>query len=176
MGGALCPSIITGVLSGCGPAYRPDYQLKTLTAVQNQMVTTLTELIIPATDTPGAKAAKVNQFIDLMLTRYFQDDEKEEFLTGLDLLDKKSQELFGSFFAEIPDENQVELLKKMEEGSLTSQQNDDRDESFFELLKELTITGYYTSEIGASQELIYLHTAGRYDGDVPYSEIGRAYS
>ena len=47
---------------------------------------------------------------------------------------------------------------------------------FFPWLKELTLVGYYTSEIGASQELRYVHVAGRYDGDVPYRQIGRAYS
>ena len=47
---------------------------------------------------------------------------------------------------------------------------------FFPWLKELTVVGYYTSEIGATQELRYVHVAGQYDGDVPYRKVGRAYS
>ena len=47
---------------------------------------------------------------------------------------------------------------------------------FFRQLKELTIAGYYTSEAGATQELQWLASPGRYDADVPLSEVGRAWA
>ena len=58
--------------------------LRTLNPHQNATVTTISELIIPQTDTPGAKAARVNEFIDLILTEWYDDEEKSIFLTGLD--------------------------------------------------------------------------------------------
>lgn len=176
IGWTLCPSVITGVLNGCQSAYHPDYQFLTLTPGQVTMVETLSELIIPSTDTPGAKEAKVNQFIDLMLTRYLENREKQIFLSGLDELDDRSRESYGDLFVEVSEENQTKLLKWLEEKSTTSRYSGEGDKPFFMLLKELVVTGYYTSEIGASEELKYVHLAGRYDGDVPYSDIGRAYS
>src|SRR5271170_3559102 len=66
-----------------------DYRLRTLSPAQNAQVVIMTDLIIPVTDTPGAKAAKVNEFIDVILTDWAVDSEREAFLAGLAGVDKK---------------------------------------------------------------------------------------
>jgi len=70
--------------------------LRTLNPQQNGMVTTISEIIIPQTDTPGAKAARVNEFIDLILTEWYDDEEKSIFLTGLAEVDTRTRDLFGN--------------------------------------------------------------------------------
>jgi hypothetical protein len=72
-----------------------------------------------------------------------------------------------------PEQQAAVLTALGQEGRRTANR---QSRPFFPWLKELTLTGYYTSEIGASQELRYLHVSGYYDGDVPYEQVGRAYS
>jgi glucoside 3-dehydrogenase (cytochrome c) hitch-hiker subunit len=120
-------------------------------AHQNDTVVVLSELIIPQTDTPGAKTAKVNEFIDLVLSGADQA-ERKQFLKGLAWMDGRSQELFGADFASAASDQQTALLT-----ILASPKNkafeDQLGIDFFNAFKAITITGYYTSEIGMKQEL-----------------------
>ena len=124
---------------------------KVFDAHQNETVVVLSELIIPQTDTPGAKAAKVNEFVDLVLSDASESDRKQ-FLKGLAWMDARSQELFGTDLASAAPEQQTALLT-----ILASPKNkafeDQVGIEFFNAIKGLTITGYYTSEIGMKQEL-----------------------
>ncbi len=124
---------------------------KVFDAHQNETVIVLSELIIPQTDTPGAKAAKVNEFIDLVLDDA-NESERKQFLKGLAWMDARSQELFGADFVSASPEQQTALLT-----ILASPKNkafeDQVGIDFFNAIKGLTITGYYTSEIGMKQEL-----------------------
>ncbi|MEZ4702746.1 MAG: gluconate 2-dehydrogenase subunit 3 family protein [Rhodothermales bacterium] len=174
MGGTLSLPLISGVLAGCGggggtAAFVP----KTLTADQNELVATLSELIIPTTDTPGARAAGVNEFIDLMLTDWYAADDRDRFVAGLSTVNDRARSAHNKAFVDCDEAQQTAILSQMEQEAMASQGG---GKPFFTLLKEMTLTGYYTSEIGASQELKYVHVAGYYNGDVPYSEVGRAYS
>jgi hypothetical protein len=123
---------------------------KVFNAHQNETVVLLSEMIIPQTDTPGAKAAKVNAFIDLVLDDA-NETERKQFLNGLAWMDGRSQELFGTDFVSAP-EQQTALLT-----IVASPKNkafeDQVGIDFFKAIKALTITGYYTSEIGMKQEL-----------------------
>ena len=124
---------------------------KVFDAHQNDTVVVLSELIIPQTDTPGAKAAKVNEFIDLVLDDA-NETERKQFLSGLAWMDGRSQELFGTDFASAAPEQETALLT-----IVASPKNkafeDQVGIDFFKAIKALTITGYYTSEIGMKQEL-----------------------
>jgi glucoside 3-dehydrogenase (cytochrome c) hitch-hiker subunit len=124
---------------------------KVFDAHQNETVVVLSELIIPQTDTPGAKAAKVNEFVDLVLSDASESDRKQ-FLKGLAWMDARAQELFGTDFVSAAPEQQTALLT-----ILASPKNkafeDQVGIDFFNAIKGLTITGYYTSEIGMKQEL-----------------------
>jgi hypothetical protein len=122
-------------------------------AHQNETVIILSELIIPATDTPGAKAAKVNEFIDLMLSEE-GSAAKKEFLRGLAWMDKKSQELYGVDFKDATPQQQTALLVTLSSGKNTTLE-DQLGVEFFNMIKSYTINGYYTSEIGLIKELGY---------------------
>src|SRR5215472_566385 len=74
------------------------YTLRTLSPHQNDTVVAMIDQIIPATDTPGAKGARVNQFIDVILTEWATEEERRLFLDGLDDVDQQSNSLFGKNF------------------------------------------------------------------------------
>jgi len=129
------------------PAWTP----RVLTAKQNDAVVILTELIIPETTTPGAKAARVNRFIDTVLSEARPAD-RDEFLRGLAWMDERSRALFGKDLVSTSAEEQTKLLTRLSaEGNPENEDSIGRD--FFTALKSMTINGYYTTEIGLRQEL-----------------------
>lgn len=175
LGGTVSSSVVTAVLSGCVDRTGMRYTPQTLTSDQDALVDTLAELIIPETDTPGAHAAGVNVFVDRMLTHGLTDLERDHFMAGLDDVDARAQAAHGAPFVQITSEQQITLLSELEQEARESTATRDAP-PFFHQLKELTLVGYYTSEIGATQELTYVVIPGRYDGDIPFAEVGRAYA
>jgi glucoside 3-dehydrogenase (cytochrome c) hitch-hiker subunit len=122
-----------------------------LTPRQNEAVVALTELVIPATDTPGAKAALVNRFVDHVLSTA-DANERSEFLRGLIWLDDRCRTRTGKDVASAPAEELTAVLTPLAiEG--TAPAADAPGVAFFRAIKSMTITGYYTSEIGLRQEL-----------------------
>jgi hypothetical protein len=130
-----------------GAAWKPTV----FDAHQNETVVTISELIIPQTETPGAKAARVNEFIDLVLSDA-QPAERREFLRGLGWMDTRATELFGTDFISSTPAQQTALLTIVSSPS-NKASGDQLGREFFEAIKGMTITGYYTSEIGLTQEL-----------------------
>lgn len=176
-GGALSLSTVSGVLGGCS-AGSSESSLQTLSAAQNELVIQLSEQIIPATDTPGAKAANVNRFIDHMLTNWNTEQEKNHFLEGLNHVDELSNNEHGQNFVDLDSETQIAVMETLEQEAKDNPNpvpNTDI-KPFFGMMKEFTVVGYYTSEIGASQELNLNIVPGYYDACMPYSEVGRAWS
>ena len=135
--------------------------LKTFTPQQNDMVTTIAELIIPQTDTPGAKAARVNEFIDLMVTEWYDEEERSTFMSGLADVDTRTRDLYGKDFVHCGEKQQVELLQSLDdevaagrsEPDLRRRRNRPPEKNFFFMMKQLTLVGYYTSQVGFEQEL-----------------------
>lgn len=155
------------------------YTLRTLNPHQNETVVAMIDRIIPATDTPGAKAARVNEFIDVILTEWATDAERQSFLAGLAGVDKESNELFGKDFATGSPEQQLTLLRSMDEVAMSGPAEEphhgnhvpERDTQlkgdFFKVFKGITLHGYYTSEIGFSQELKLQIIPGAQHGCIP---------
>ena len=128
-----------------------DWTPRVLTARQDEAIVTLTELIIPQTETPGAKAARVNRFIDAVLGNARPAD-RETFLRGLAWMDERSRALFGKDFLGAGAADQTALLTRL--SSDGNPAGEDRiGVEFFQAVKSMTIDGYYTTEIGLRQEL-----------------------
>jgi hypothetical protein len=136
--------------------------------------------IIPETDTPGAKGARVNEFIDVILTEWANDTERKNFLDGLAGVDKKSNELFAKGFADASPPQQLALLRALDEAAafesaIRPPRRDDEVENpyrqlegnFFSVFKIMTLHGYYTSEIGFTQELKLQIIPGAQHGCIP---------
>jgi glucoside 3-dehydrogenase (cytochrome c) hitch-hiker subunit len=120
-----------------------------LNAHQHDTVATLVELIIPQTDTPGANAALVDRFVDSLLAEA-QRTDRERFISGLAWLDRRSKALFARDFVTASPAQQAELLTKL---SADGSGEDRTGVEFFTAIKSMTITGYYTSEVGLRDEL-----------------------
>jgi hypothetical protein len=129
------------------PAWTPSV----LTPRQNEAVIALTELIIPATDTPGAKAALVNRFVDHVLSAS-DASSRAEFIRGLAWLDDRCRARAGKDVAGASAAELTAVLTPLA-GERASAAADAAGVAFFRAIKSMTITGYYTTEIGLRQEL-----------------------
>lgn len=120
---------------------------------QNETMIALTELIIPATDTPGAKAALVNRYLDLLYNEETPDRQKE-LIQALAWFDGRSLSLHGKPFVSLTPEEQTAILEPLAD-TANSGPEDQPGVRAFVLIKRLTISGYYTSRIGLDEELKY---------------------
>lgn len=133
------------------------HRLRFFTPAQHKTVETITELIIPADDrSPGAKAAKVNDFIDLFVSEA-SDEVKRVWREGLAELDKMSVASAGRPFAQATETEQIALLTEISKNESTPFQGTPPPlmDRFFREAKTRTVQGYYTSEIGIHKELQY---------------------
>jgi hypothetical protein len=120
-----------------------------LSQAQLATVGTLVELIVPTTETPGAKTALVDRYIDGVL-RTAAPNTRTRFLEGLAWIDDRSTGLFNASFNSATPAQQAELLTRL---AATPSSEADAGVQFFTVSKSMTITGYYTTEIGLRQEL-----------------------
>ncbi|HSE35661.1 MAG TPA: gluconate 2-dehydrogenase subunit 3 family protein [Blastocatellia bacterium] len=126
--------------------------LRFFTEEENRTVIEMSERIIPADDhSPGAKAAQVNEYIDLVVSES-PDSTKQTWREGLAAINKRSSQRFGKPFADASMEQQIELLNEISKNERSPQTVEER---FFRTIKYSTVDGYYTSEIGIKKELQY---------------------
>jgi hypothetical protein len=142
-------------------------------------VTAAAELLLPPTETPGAKAARVNEFIDHILADWYSEEDRKRFLDGLSDMDSQSQKLFGKDFAVASPEQQAEVFQILgDELALALEalanappgyrgEAPEPENNFYVMFRELTLTGYFTSEIGATQALHEVIIPGHFDGCTP---------
>ena len=125
---------------------------KYFTAAEMVTITAMSEIIIPTDDhSPGAIAAEVPAFIDLMVNESAAE-VRAQWRAGLDAIEKMSQRKFSKGFTSATPKQQIELMTEIS----TNERNPKTvEERFFRLIKNLTIDGYYTSEIGIHKELQY---------------------
>ena len=182
--GAVLPALTPDLFAFYQQAHPgATYTLRTLNPHQNDTVVAVIDQIIPATETPGAKAARVNEFIDVILTEWANDEERRNFLDGLADVDKQSNAVFNKDFASASPAQQLMLLRSMDAAAevARSQRKDQhrppfwepagRDTQmqgdFFTVFKNMTLHGYYTSEIGFTQELKREIIPGAFHGCAP---------
>ncbi len=130
---------------------------------QNQTVIALSDLILPATDTPGAKDALANRYIDLVLNEE-SEDRKKHFIEGLAWIDGRSLERHGKPFVDLTGDQQSALLTPFADPE-NRDPSDKNGVEFFSEIKDYTIFAYYTSKIGMEQELQY--AGGDYHTEFP---------
>ena len=132
---------------------------------QFALVDTLSEIVIPATDTPGAHAAGVAAFIERMVSDWYRQDERTAFLSGLSEVNARSKQLSGQPFVAASAAargavvQQLEYETRFAPGGPTA--------TFWNRFKSLTVYGYYTSQPGVVDELETPFMPGFYHGDVP---------
>ncbi|HEX6823683.1 MAG TPA: gluconate 2-dehydrogenase subunit 3 family protein [Candidatus Sulfotelmatobacter sp.] len=148
--------------------------LRTLTPHQDATLKALADMIIPRTDTPAASDAGVSEFVDLVLTDWYEDLERAHFLDGLATVDSQSRALFQQNFIDCSTEQKGKLLTelgaKMLEGAVPGSRHRSVQRpappktNFYADFRRLALTAYYTSEAGATQALHYEVIPEQYQG------------
>ncbi|MBX3240686.1 MAG: gluconate 2-dehydrogenase subunit 3 family protein [Chitinophagaceae bacterium] len=163
-------------LEGCKPADRKTTD--TFSADDIAYLDEIAETIIPATDTPGAKAAAVGTFMTVMVTDCYAQEEQEVFKQGMNLLKEASNKKFGKSFMDLSAEQRTELLTETdrEAKDYMSAKKAEEPKHYFRMMKELTLLGYFTSQPGAEKSLRYMLVPGKYEGCVPYKKGDRAWA
>lgn len=147
------------------PGPKSAWKPSVLTQHQNATVIVLTDLLIPATDTPGAKDANVNRYIDLFLEDG-KAPERDRFLQGLAWLDDYSKAQHNDAFVKLPQPTQISILKKLDAGGDPSI---DEGHHFFRMAKNLTSRIYYNTEAGFRE----MNKGGRVPSGVGCSHTGK---
>ena len=132
-----------------------------LSAGQADQLAELVETIIPVTDTPGAKALNVHQFVQKMVADCYDKAAQENLQKGLDSLDGLAKSSFNKPFAEGDTAQRTALLTQLSKSTDTAQKD------FYSLVKNLTIRGYLTSEYVMTNLTHYQFIPGHYYGCVP---------
>lgn len=172
-------------LSGCSSPGTKDQKAgqtaaknPVLSSSQVQLLDEVGETILPATRTPGAKAAKVGSFMAVMVRDCYAPDDQKVFMSGLTQLDKDCQQQHGKGFLACSPAERTTFLTALDQQQkdFTAHKRKDDPSHYFRMMKELTLLGYFTSEVGATQALRYLPVPGHYDGNLPYKKGDRAWA
>lgn len=174
MGGILSAPAIAGVLKGCTAKPTIDWKPEFFSQEQATLVTRVADIIIPKTDTPGAKEVGVPGFIDKMLKDVYSEEDQKRYMDGLNAFDVAAEKEHGDPFIELSEEDQAAFVKKVHDEAINEERSDHRPAKrpFILMTKELTMLGFFTSEVGATQVLQYVAVPGAYKGCIPLSEAG----
>jgi hypothetical protein len=178
--GAVLPAIPPDLFAMLRSAQSGEgYALRSLDVHQNATVVAMIDLLIPETDTPGAKGARVNEFIDLILTEWAAPEEKNHFLDGLADIDKQSNGLYGKKFVDSSAAQQATLLRSIDDVAMATRHRPVRHGNtvpeadaqmkgpFWVVFKNITLHGYYTSQVAFEKELKLTIMPGAQHGCAP---------
>ncbi|MBO9683757.1 MAG: gluconate 2-dehydrogenase subunit 3 family protein [Flavisolibacter sp.] len=161
----------------------------------------IAETILPRTSTPGAKDAKVGQFMTVMVNDCYEESDQKVFRDGMNKLNDLADKTYNASFLKLTPQQRHDLLVTLDKEAKDYQKKVDdfnkaedtreRDEiqkgnvkyvrqhmspHYFFIMKQLTMLGYFTSKIGMTQALRYEPVPGRYDGCVPYKKGEKAWA
>jgi len=136
------------------------------------------ETILPATDTPGAKEAKVGEFMTRIVRDCYTDKDQKIFIDGMQKLNESSKKKYGHGFLDIKPEERHDLLVEMdkEQKAYAASKKEEDPTHYFRMMKELTLWGYFTSEPGATKALRYVAVPGKYEGCIDYKKGEKAWA
>lgn len=157
---------------GCRSERAPAYAgVGAFTPADVAFLDEVAETILPATKTPGAKAAMVGPFMALMVTDCYDEKDQKIFMEGLKQLDAASTKASNTTFMAATPQARLALLESLdkEQKSYMDAKKDDDPSHYFRMMKELSLLGYFTSEIGYTQAMRYVESPGRFDPCVPYT-------
>jgi hypothetical protein len=180
-------------LEGCKPEGKKLSSVNDFSAEDIAYLDEVADTILPTTaSSPGAKAAKVGAFMTVMVRDCYTEKQQKTFMEGMSKLNDASAKKFDKVYMEITPDQRTELLNELdkEQKAYTAKQKEkdkdfaanlrddpaDTDPHYFRMMKELTLLGYFTSEIGATKALRYVESPGKYDGNYDYKKGDKAWA
>ena len=177
MGGTVSASAILAIRRGYATPTSAAAKPSILSAPQMAIVSTVAEIMIPRTDTPGAVDVGVPGFIDLMLKDVYTQKDRDRYLAGLAAFDAAAQSKHAGKFVALESAQQVALVREFHDAAVVEERRLDRAHArsqrpFILMTKELTLLGFFTSQAGATQVLQYVAVPGSYHACVPVRQAG----
>lgn len=187
-------------LTGCKVGPKPEAGF---TPSNIGLLDEIAETIIPATTTPGAKAAKIGEFMKVIVTDCYTEKQQTAFTNGLVSLEEACDTMHGKMFMDCDAAQRKALLLSLEkEAKDFNQKRDEEDKPrkeahekknstlpwkdqtefegtpshYYTMMKQLTLWGFFSSETGMTETLRYVAVPGRYDGAVPYTKGEKAWA
>jgi hypothetical protein len=168
-------------ITGCDTKPKGDTKQKDGGTFSESDIAFLDEVgdtILPATATPGAKAAHIGQFMSVMVSDCYEEANQKVFKDGIKKLDDLSKKQFDNGFLKASPQQRKDLLIQLDKEQKDYMKNKKPEDPshYFRMMKELTLLGYFTSEIGTKQARRHTPVPGRYDACIPYKKGDKAFS
>lgn len=184
LGYTLSAPVMMGILSGCKPKHELSFQPVFFNEEQAVVIGDLADIILPRTNTPGAKDVGVPSFIDSFIKEVYPKEGQEKFIKELEEFNTNIVAENFRKFSEANTGIQKQYVAKVHASAISKAEtfsegwwNSSKMEKPFILkVKELTILGYFASEVGATEVLQYNPSPGPYQGCVPLTKVGKAWS
>lgn len=170
LGGAISAPTLAALMSGC-KADPKAAAASYLSSEQEKLLNELCDLILPKTTTPSATEVGVPSFIHAVMQDCTAQAERDAFAEGLKQLDADAKG-----FAKLTDEEKQAFLKKLDNDARAAGDKATPTQATWRKLKELTVVGYFTSEVGASEVLEYVPVPGKWEGCIPLTKEQRAWA
>jgi len=178
LGYAVSVSALSGIVASCTtkPAltYKPDF----FNDDQALLMSEIAQIIIPKTETAGAKEVGVPAFIDRMVKECYKKEDQDQFLAGLETFENEAKKTHGSSFVTLEPEKQLLFVKTIHDEAVKKIKSDggQSPKPFIINIKELTLLGFFTSKVGATEVLQYSAVPGEYKGCIPLAEVGKTWA
>jgi hypothetical protein len=181
-------------LAGCTSGAKTEAGF---TAANISLLDEVGETILPATSSPGAKAAQVGEFMKVYVTDCYSQAGQQAFLKGIAELDQTSKTIQGKSFMDCSQEQRNQVLLKLEDESKSFNKALDEKERplrevlrkdnmenmftpeprhYYTMMKQLTLLGFFTSKIGVTEAMRHVPVPGKFDGAFPYKKGDKAFS
>ena len=170
MGGTVIGAEI--FLHGCKPG-TPQLSNVDFTPENITFLDEVGETILPTTpSSPGAKAAKIGEFMQVIVRDCYVEADQKTFLEGVVKLNDEAKAQFGDDFLSLSPEDRQSFLTAMDKAAAEymATKLDADPNHYFTMMKQLTLWGYFTSEVGATQALNYIETPGKWEACRDYKK------
>jgi gluconate 2-dehydrogenase gamma chain len=169
LGAVAAPSLLA-TFDAFAAAQAPGYTPQFFKVPQNQVVTSVVDIIIPRSSTPGAVDAGVPAFIDQMFANVYTKEEQQRYLDSLAAFDKAG----GKPFLQLDEKQRKALVNKLHGQALGDPAGADKASAatFVLMTKKLAMLGFFMSEPGCTQVLQYAAVPGAYHADIPLAQAG----
>jgi Gluconate 2-dehydrogenase subunit 3 len=130
------------------------------------------ETILPATETPGAKAAGIGAFMAMMVEETYEPADQDIFVAGLAAIEADARRRFEASFVDATADQRLEILSAAEAECrrVRGTTRESRPTHYFSMMRDLTVLGFFTSEIGGTRVVHYIEVPGEYKPDIPYKK------
>lgn len=172
LGGAISASTVS-ILFESFTMLEKDKNFVSFSLKDEEIMAEFAEIILPTTtSSQGAKAAGMGEFIPMMIRECYPAETQQIFATGLAEMDAKCIKEYNKNFLSLTTDEKNKIVNDLKNETIAT----NRAPSFFLIARDLTLLGYYTSEIGCTEAREYLPIPGRYDGNADYTPGQKAWA